>query len=197
MIRNTIIAGINRYLLCDQERAKDLEKIENKIISIKLREPNTTITFKVRQRLLEEVNTDEVEPDVEIIASLKILPDYFLGVDQNQFVKNGDLEINGDSHIASTFNNVLRQIEIDWEDILSKYIGDVAANQVGKGVRSVREFVEQLGDNLRLDMRDYLQDELQVAATQVEVDEFIRQVDDTSAQVDALEIRLARLTQEK
>ena len=197
MIRNTIIAGINRYLECDTERAQGLEQINHKIIIIRLREPESNITFQINGSLLEEIDQPGIDPDVEIIASLKVLPDYFLGVDQNQFIKNGDIEIIGDSHVASTFHNVLREIEIDWEEILAKYFGDVAANQIGKGVRSAQGFVKRLGDNLRLDMRDYLQDELQVAVTKVEVDEFIRQVDATKTKLDSLEERVNRLTTNK
>ena len=194
MIRNTIIAGLNHYLQCDQERAQDLDKIDRKIIAIKLRELGTTITLQVNGLLLEELNDPEIKPDAEIIASLKVLPDYFLGVDQNQLFKNGDIEIIGDSHVASTFHNVLREIEIDWEDLLSKYTGDIAANQIGKGARRAHGFIRRLGDNLRLDVRDYLQDELQVSVTKVEVDDFIKQVDIVSAQLDNLEERVNRLT---
>ena len=194
MIHNTIIAGLNHYLQCDQERAQDLDKIDRKIIAIKLRELGTTITLQVNGLLLEELNDPEIKPDAEIIASLKVLPDYFLGVDQNQLFKNGDIEIIGDSHVASTFHNVLREIEIDWEDLLSKYTGDIAANQIGKGARRAHGFIRRLGDNLRLDVRDYLQDELQVSVTKVEVDDFIKQVDIVSAQLDNLEERVNRLT---
>ena len=112
-------------------------------------------------------------------------------------MKNGDIEIIGDSHVASTFHNVLREIEIDWEDLLSRYTGDVAANQIGKGVRRTHSFIRRLRNNLRLDMRDYLQDELQVSATNIEVDDFIKQVDIVTSQLDKLEERVNQLTARK
>ena len=197
MIQNTIIATINRYLKCDPERAQDLQSIDTKIISIVLKEFNTSTIFKIDSNFLHEVNDDEINPDVEIIVSLKILPDYFLDVDQSQFIKNGDLEIIGDSHVASIFHNVIKSIEIDWEDLLSKYIGDIAANQIGTAVDKSQEFIKRLGDNLRLDVRDYIQDELQIAATEVEVETFIKQVDETAAKLDQLEKRMDQLAEKK
>ena len=197
MISNTIIAGLNRYLQCDQERAQGLKKIDQKVIAITLRESDLTIAIKINEFLFEELNETEVKPDVEIVASLKVLPDYFIGIDQNQLVKNGDIEIIGDSHVASTFHNVLREIEIDWEDLLSKYTGDVAANQIGKGVRRTQSFIRRLRNNLRLDMRDFLQDEIQVSATNIEVDDFIKQVDIVTSQLDKLEERVNQLTTRK
>lgn len=197
MIRNAIIAGLNRYLKCDRERAQDLQAIDQKVITIKLKQPETTTTFRINDCLLEEVSDEEVSTDVKIIASLKVLPDYFLGVDQNQFIKNGDLEILGDSHVASTFHNVLKGIEIDWEDILSNVIGDVAANQVGTAVDKAQGFIKNLGDNFRMDVRDYLQDDLQVVVTQTEVDDFIKQVNETEVKLDQLEMRVNQLSANK
>ena len=197
MIQNAIIAGINGYLKCDPERAQGLQSVNEKIIAITIKEFNRSTVFKVEDIILREVGEAETKPDVEIIASLKVLPDYFLGVDQNQFIKNGDLEIIGDSHVASTFHNVLKGIEIDWEDLLSKYIGDVAANQLGTAVGKAQDFVKQLGENLRLDVRDYVQDELQIAATETEVDDFISQVNATTAQLDQLEKRVDQLADSK
>ena len=197
MIQNAIIAGINGYLKCDPERAQGLQSVNEKIIAITIKEFNRSTVFKVEDIILREVGEAETKPDVEIIASLKVLPDYFLGVDQNQFIKNGDLEIIGDSHVASTFHNVLKGIEIDWEDLLSKYIGDVAANQLGTAVGKAQDFVKQLGENLRLDVRDYVQDELQIAVTETEVDDFISQVNATTAQLDQLEKRVDQLADSK
>ena len=50
-----------------------------------------------------------------------------------------------------------------------------------------------MNENFRLDVRDYLQDNLQVAVTKEEVDEFVRDVDTIRAQIERLEARLNRL----
>jgi ubiquinone biosynthesis protein UbiJ len=57
--------------------------------------------------------------------------------------------------------------------------------------------MHRLGENMRLDVRDYLQDDLQVAVTKSEVEHFIQEVDDTRARVDRLEARLNKYTEKK
>jgi len=146
----------------------------------------------VQGPLIEEAD-DELDPDVEIKMSVKSLPDYLMGVDQDKLIKYGSIEVIGDTHVASVMQNTLREVEIDWEEIISKYTGDAVAYQLGKGMRALHTFGEHLCDNLRQDVRDYLQDNVQVSATQDEVDHFIQQVDVTRAQVDRLEARLNRL----
>ena len=124
---------------------------------------------------------------------MQALPNYLLGTDRNQLIKDGDIEIIGDTHVASIFTNTLREIEIDWEELLAARVGDTLAYQVGMGAKKFSGFFQRVQENLRLDTRDYLQDSLQVAATQIEVDKFVLDVDELRAQVDRLEARLNRL----
>ena len=192
-MKDKIVAILNRYIESDYERAIGLDQIKGKLIRIHVREFGKTLSLRVKQRYLEEESDDDIEADVEVSVSLKILPEYFMGADQDKLIKNGGIEIKGDAHIASVFQNTLREIEIDWEELLSKYTGDTVAYQIGRGVKAVHSFGRKMRDNMRQDVRDYLQDNIQAAATQDEVDQFIQDVDGVRAKADRLEARLNRL----
>ena len=192
-MKKLITAGLNRYLECDPERLDELQKIEGKVVGLKVKEIDTTIFLRVTDHALESVEDVDVAPDVQLIVSMKALPDYFLGVDRNQQIKNGDIEIIGDTHVASIFHNTLREVEIDWEELLAARVGDTLAHQVGSGAKKVNRVLRTIRENVQLDTRDYLQDNLQVAVTQSEVDQFVQDVDTLRAQVDRLEARLKRL----
>ena len=192
-MKDTIIAVLNRYIESDQERAIGLDQIKGKLIRLTVRELDKTLSLRVKQRYLEDEPDSEVDADVEIIISLKILPEFLMGTDQDKLIKSGGIEIKGDAHIASVFQNTLREIEIDWEEQLSRYTGDAVAYQIGRGVNVARSFGRQMRDNMRQDVRDYLQDNVQAAATKDEVDQFIQDVDSVRAKTDRLEARLNRL----
>ena len=192
-MKKLISAGLNRYLACDPERSSELKQIDGKVVAIKIKEFDATIILQVEGLKLHEIVDKEIEADVELNLSIKTFPNYLLGVDRNQLIKNGDIEIIGDTHVASVFHNVLSEVEIDWEELLAARIGDTMASQIGFGARKVKGFMRTMRENVQLDTRDYLQDNLQVAVTQVEVDEFIQQVDTLRADVDRLEARLKRL----
>ncbi|MFK8027523.1 MAG: SCP2 domain-containing protein [Gammaproteobacteria bacterium] len=191
-MKDVIIAGLNRYLEADQERAAGLDSIKGKLIRIYVREIEKELLLRIQQRYIEDADID-VQADVEISISLKILPEFLMGADQDKLIKNGGIEIKGDAHIASVFQNTLREIEIDWEELLSKYTGDAVAHQVGKGAKALHSFGRNLRQNLHQDIRDYLQDNIQASATQDEVDQFIQDVDNVRAKADRLEARLNRL----
>ena len=192
-MKNIIIVALNRYLEQDKERANQLSQIKGKVIRILIQEIKLDLLIKIQESYFEEISQEETLADVEIDISLKVLPDFLLGTDPDVLIKNGAIEIKGDTHIASVMQNTLKEIEIDWEEIISKYTGDTVAYQLGKGARALHTFGDRLRDNMRQDIRDYLQDNVQVSVTQDEVDQFIKDVDTTRAQVDRLEARLNKL----
>lgn len=193
IISNAIVSGLNHYINADTERARDLSQINGKTIKIYLKELNQNIILKINDLSVVELEEPADKTDVEVIVSLKVLSDFMLGIDKESMLKNGDLEIKGDAHVASVFQHTMKSIEIDWVEILSAYTGDAVAHQVGMGLRGLKSLNQRMKENFRLDARDFLQDNLQVAVTKEEVDEFMRDVDTMRAQVERLEARLNRL----
>jgi|GEM_PF-497740 ubiquinone biosynthesis protein UbiJ len=194
-LNTLIVSSFNRYLDCDPERAQALENINDKILSITIKEANFTLIMQVQNARFFEADLSQ-QIDASIIVSMHVLSGKMGGQDQNQLLKDGIIEIQGDSHVASVFNKVMNEIEIDWQDVISKYTGDIVAHQITTGAKSVASVLRRLGDNLRLDVRDYLQDDLQIAVTESEVEHFVEQVDDLRARTDRLEARLNKYTEQ-
>lgn len=194
-LNTLIVSSFNRYLDCDPERAQALENINDKILSITIKEANFTLIMQVQNARFFEADLSQ-QIDASIIVSMHVLSGKMRGQDQNQLLKDGIIEIQGDSHVASVFNKVMNEIEIDWQDVISKYTGDIVARQITTGAKSVASVLRRLGDNLRLDVRDYLQDDLQIAVTESEVEHFVEQVDDLRARTDRLEARLNKYTEQ-
>jgi len=194
-LNTLIVSSFNRYLDCDPERAQALENINDKILSITIKEANFTLIMQVQNVRFFEADLSQ-QIDASIIVSMHVLFGKMGGQDQNQLLKDGIIEIQGDSHVASVFNKVMNEIEIDWQDVISKYTGDIVAHQITTGAKSVASVLRRLGDNLRLDVRDYLQDDLQIAVTESEVEHFVEQVDDLRARTDRLEARLNKHTEQ-
>jgi len=194
-LNTLIVSSFNRYLDCDLERAQALENIDDKILSITIKEANFTLIMQVQNARFFEADLSQ-QIDASIIVSMHVLSGKMRGQDQNQLLKDGIIEIQGDSHVASVFNKVMNEIEIDWQDVISKYTGDIVAHQITTGAKSVASVLRRLGDNLRLDVRDYLQDDLQIAVTESEVEHFVEQVDDLRARTDRLEARLNKYTEQ-
>lgn len=107
--------------------------------------------------------------------------------------RDGEFAATGDADLAQAFMTALQQLEIDWEEQLSKVTGDLVAFKVGHAVRETqkvgREAKQKAGDTLR----EYLQFEIHVLPTQSQINHFGKQVHETSLGVDALEARIQAL----
>ena len=79
---------------------------------------------------------------------------------------SGRVEIRGDTDLAHRFSAVLADLDIDWEEQLSRLTGDVVAHEAGKAARASRTLGRpRTGDITRQNLREYLQEEARLLPT--------------------------------
>ena len=114
------------------------------------------------------------------------------GVDNQMFV-NKQVTIEGDAELAQDFQKLIRELDIDLEELISHYVGDIAAHQIGRGARALRGWGQDAAQSLRLDIQEYMVEESRVLAPSWRVTGFIEQTDVLRADVERLEQRVARI----
>lgn len=105
----------------------------------------------------------------------------------------GDIVIEGDAAVGREFQTALARLDIDWEEQLSRLVGDAAAHQTGRFWRELQAWSRRTGDVLRRDGREYLQHELRVLPPRPAVEQFLSAVDTLREDVDRLAARIERL----
>ena len=90
---------------------------------------------------------------------------------------------------------MLSHVRWDYEDDLSKVIGDVPANRVGTFAREAAGTVKDTAINLTEMLSEYWQEEKPVLAKKRHIEQFSNEVDTLRADVERLEKRLQRLSQ--
>jgi ubiquinone biosynthesis protein UbiJ len=104
------------------------------------------------------------------------------------------IEINGDAETAQIFSRLLKQADLDWEELLSQHIGDVAAHQIGNLVRGGLRWGRDAFDRVSRDLADYLQFEISVLPQRHEVETFLTDVDRLRDDVERFAARVNRVT---
>jgi ubiquinone biosynthesis protein UbiJ len=84
--------------------------------------------------------------------------------------------------------------EIDWEEHLSRVVGDVIAHQIGNAVRGAARWFDQSAKSLLADAGEYVRFEANQVPSAAELDRFRQDVDALRQRVDALDERVRRLS---
>lgn len=109
---------------------------------------------------------------------------------------SGDVEISGDTQLAQHFSHFMNTLEIDWEEQLSKLTGDVVAHEVGNLLRGFSEWGQDQLTTSRLNLQEYLTEELRLLPSRCEVEEFLADVDTLRDDLDRLDARIGLLRQQ-
>lgn len=129
------------------------------------------------------------QPDVRICGSLSALARTALDHDG---LPRG-LDINGDAALAQQFQQLLREAELDWEDLLARKIGLVPAHEIGRLARAITRYGRHAADALAVSTAEYLREEIHLLPPRREVEAFLRAVDVLRDDTARLETRLRLL----
>ena len=107
----------------------------------------------------------------------------------------GRIEIAGDLAVAQQVQALLAELSIDWEELLSRTIGDVPAHQVGRAARAVFAFGKQALAKFERDTADFLKHDSRMVVSRQDLEQFGRAVFTLADDVDRLEARIKRLSE--
>ena len=174
--------AFNQYLALDPEAPEKLNAFDGKLICIEIRGPNKNIYLAVSGNR------------VTIIGSPAAL--FKLGVhrDAAPLFFAGEVEIRGDTRLGREFKSLLAEMEIDWEEHLSRLIGDIAAHRLAGIVNDLRQWGNTAASNFADDVGEYLQEESRDVVSEAEMGMFYQQVDKLRDDTDRLIARADRLT---
>lgn len=106
------------------------------------------------------------------------------------------ITVEGDTHLATELAKVFSNMHWDYEDDFSKLVGDVPAYKMGERARQAVKTVKDTSTNLADMLSEYWQEEMPMIAKKRHVEEFNREVDILRADVDRLEKKLTKLSQQ-
>jgi len=103
------------------------------------------------------------------------------------------VRISGSAEFADTLGFVLRNLRWDYEEDLSKTVGDIAANRIAGLVNGVAAWQRQAATNLAENLAEYFTEEQATLAKPAEVSAFVANVDGLRDDLARLEKRFSRL----
>ena len=102
-------------------------------------------------------------------------------------------QISGSAEFADALGFVLRNLRWDFEEDLSKAVGDIAAHRIAGLVKDFAAWQRQAATNLAENLAEYFTEEQPTLARPAEVAGFVADVDRLRDDLARLEKRIARL----
>ncbi len=105
------------------------------------------------------------------------------------------VQVHGNAEVASLYREILALARPDWEEELSRWVGDVPARQLSRAAKQALTWVRGAGRSFGENISEYLTEESRDLVNSVEHAEFLRGVDRLRETADRIEARLAGLEQ--
>ncbi|ACJ19269.1 ubiquinone biosynthesis accessory factor UbiJ [Coxiella burnetii] len=185
--------ALNGYIRLDPDTVQQLSNLENKRIKIQISDWNIEFFIIPHKNGVQLSTSTNAEADTIISGSLFGLCRAGCAKGESSALFKNSIEISGDTEVGEKVRSIMANMDIDWEEHLSKMTGDIIAHQIGAGVRRTINFGKSAATLIRENLKDYLQAESQLVPTMDEVNSFIKSVTHLHYAVERAEIRIQRL----
>jgi ubiquinone biosynthesis accessory factor UbiJ len=181
---------LNAALALDPESQDRLLQLDGRSVSLRLQKPDLAMSVSVQAGKLAVGPANDLAD-----LTLSATPAALLAMRglTKASAKDGKVLISGDAELARTVQNLLENYSPDFEHRLSQLVGDVAAHQIGKGVRELFAKAKFGFGRLAAQSVEYLNEESRDTVPAAELEIWIDDVDLLRNSVDRAAARLARL----
>ncbi|MCC2607071.1 ubiquinone biosynthesis accessory factor UbiJ [Planctobacterium marinum] len=194
--------GLNGLLSLDDASAQRIAKLKGKRLVVSLAELpgdllfvfSTSVDVLVLERQPTEADRHtRSESDCYLETSLFTLPELQNISNITQLIKQDKLLLEGDIQIAQQFSYLLKALDIDWEEQVSRHTGDVLAHEIFQFADRVRQGLQGFKRRLDSTVKDAAIEEKRLVAPAPLVDEFSSQVSELQQRTQQLQRRLEQL----
>lgn len=185
--------AINRYLALDSESARRIALLEGKVVTLELKGISLSVQMLFMNKTIQLKWDDFLQADLTIRGTPLNLIHLSLARDQRQQFFAEDVVLEGNVELAQQVLAMFDELEIDWEESLSKWTGDVPAYQTGRLLRDLKRVGLRIRKIISYNLNDYLHEEINLFPPVEALENFFQDVDELRMDVDRLDARIQKL----
>ena len=183
-----IINGALRY---DPATRQGLAPLEGKVLALQISAPAFTLFVMPLDDELQLMSQWQGEVDTRISGSLLALAQ--LTQTEIHNLKDSGVTVMGDLSLLADLQRLLKNLDIDWEEMLSQLTGDIIGPQAANLIRSKVNWVKTRAQSAQRLTGEFLTEELKTLPSKPELEDFYQQVDNLSLAVERAAARLEKI----
>lgn len=177
------MAGNSFKIVCTQPDASVFMIIESEGISLRSHYEGGN----------NEGNASKYTPTATLKGPLTAYLHLLASEDKGAELINGELQFSGNSQPLLEMQNILSELELDWEAELAPLLGDIPTHLLGKGVRHLMQFGQNTKNTFLRHAEEYLHEEGRLLPTQDEAEDFFDDIAKLKERAERLEAKIQRL----
>lgn len=191
-VLTTLQKAFHRYLSLDPASEDRLAALEGRRVSLTL---GKAIVFYIvfSDRKISFLSEIEGSPDTIIKGNPLSLFRMTLTKGNRKSFFEDDVSIEGNMDVGQQVIALFDELEIDWEEWFSHWVGDVPSYHVGRAVRSLKRFNKTLSEAMWTNVNEYVHEEINFFPSREALMDFFNDVDHLRMALDRLESRIERL----
>ncbi len=186
-------ATLNQYLALDQDSGYFLTPLAGKVIAVTVLPFDETIYLCPTTDSIQCLDQFPEPADTRLSGSLWALGLMGISSTPMRSVFSGEVKIEGDMQTGRKFQELFAKLDIDLEEKLSQFTGDIIAHKIANFFRAGQSWGKDSVETFRLNAREFLQEETRDLPSAPEVDIHYAQVDELRTDFDRLQSRIERL----
>jgi len=205
LMTSGIELAMNQLLKLDEDSLQRLKKLSGKSLQVTIKELPWPLLFSFSEQIDVRAvmpSDKDLEPTTETVdclieLNLETLPKLRDSSQLTQLIQQKQLNLVGDIYVAQTFSALLKDLDIDWEEQLSGYTGDVVAHQTFASMRTLFDTAKTQIEQGAIELGERLTQSDSIAVKPSEMFEFSKNVSELRSDTERLSARLALLEQAK
>lgn len=190
LLSRIMTSAIQKLIQYDQASIKKLKPLAGKNVKIHIQPINQSIVLLLKEDTIEVSTDDEIEVHTTITGK----PSSLFAMSTNQHIPGLDgVTINGDATTGQFVADFLKQLSPDWEEAWCDLLGEVPGYHVSNLIKGMSSAGKSFVNSLRASGKEYLLEENRELISSDEMDAFLDQVDDLSAEVTHLERKISEI----
>lgn len=195
-LTRTLERALNKTLALDPESAKRLKKLDNKRVTLDLQGFDLSVQLFFFEGEVQIIPAQNTECDTHISGKpLTLLRMSLTRGDRKHFFAD-DVTITGNLDLGQDVIDLFDRLEIDWEEIISRYTGDVTAYQLGRIAKGIKKTIQQTHANFLQNVNEYVHEEKEWFPTKETLHDFFDEIDELRMDVDRVGVRVERIKKE-
>jgi ubiquinone biosynthesis accessory factor UbiJ len=186
-------ATLNQYLALDQDSGYFLTPLAGKVIAVTVLPFDETIYLCPTTDSIQCLDQFPEPADTRLSGSLWALGLMGLSSTPMRSVFSGEVKIEGDMQTGRKFQELFAKLDIDLEEKLSQFTGDIIAHKLANFFRAGQSWGKDSLETFKMNATEFLQEETRDLPSTPEVDIYYAQVDELRTDFDRLQSRVERL----